>query len=74
MRKDKDKYDKKIYIRHYIDHFFIIKKLKGFIGAGARANLSTDHTIYICESYYSYFHKSKALENHLKVCKDMPPE
>jgi hypothetical protein len=24
MRRDKDKYDKKIYIGHYIDHFFII--------------------------------------------------
>jgi hypothetical protein len=31
MRRDKDNYDKKIYIRHYIDHFFIIRNIKGFI-------------------------------------------
>jgi hypothetical protein len=47
MRRDKDKYDKKIYIGHYIDHFFIIRKLKGFIGVGAKANLTTDQAIYV---------------------------
>jgi hypothetical protein len=74
IRRDKDYYDKKIYIRHDIYHFFIIRNIKGFIRVGAKANLSTDHAIYICESCYSYFHKTSALQTHLRACKDMPPE
>jgi hypothetical protein len=73
MRRDKENYNK-IYIGHYINHFFIIRKLKGFIGVGAKAISSTDHAIYICESCYSYFHKASALQSCLKSCKDMPPE
>jgi hypothetical protein len=74
MRRDKDKYKEKIYIGHYIDHFFIIRNLKGFIGVGVKAKLKTAHAIHVCDSCYSYFHRVDAFRNHLKACSDSPPE
>jgi hypothetical protein len=51
MRNDKGKYEK-IYIGHYINHFFVIRNLKGFIRMGAKAKAKTvaDRSIYVCES------------------------
>jgi hypothetical protein len=73
MRTDKDnpKYTK-IYLGHYIDHFFLITNLNGFIGSAYR-QLKNHYSFYLCETCYSVFTKKSALDNHIIACQNAPP-
>ncbi|MCS7318133.1 MAG: hypothetical protein NZZ41_07520, partial [Candidatus Dojkabacteria bacterium] len=73
LRNDASKYTK-IYLGHYIDHFFLINNIKGFIGSGVKLDRNYNNSFYICDSCYSYFTKKKSLERHSIKCKNMPPK
>jgi hypothetical protein len=74
LRNDKNnsKYTK-IYLGHYIDHFFLIINLKGFIGCGMRKEINSTRSFYICESCFNVFWEEKALNKHIIKCTNSPP-
>jgi hypothetical protein len=63
----------KIYLGHYIDHFFLIVNLKGFIGCGLRSDTKSRRSFYICESCFSTFWDEQTLKNHIERCRNAPP-
>jgi len=46
---------KKTYPGHYIDHFFLIIKLNGFINCGHEKTTNDKYCTYVCGMCYSYF-------------------
>jgi hypothetical protein len=62
-----------IFLGFYIDHYFLIRNLNGFIGCAVRNIYETTKSFYVCTICYQYFSKSRYLKEHVHHCQNEPP-
>jgi hypothetical protein len=63
----------KIFIGYYIDHYFLIRNINGFIGCAVRKIYNQTKSYYTCTYCYQYFTKASALKEHIHHCLNEPP-
>jgi hypothetical protein len=62
-----------IFLGFYIDHYFLIRNINGFIGCAVRKIYQTTQSFYVCSICYQYFSKVKYLKEHTHRCQNDPP-
>ena len=61
---------RKIYLGYYIDHYFVIFNLDGFIRHAISKISKHTGKVYVCEYCYKHMYKETAYIKHTKHCKE----